>query len=154
MIKLGKTTRIIFFATLLLALAGTLQAKEMYKWTDENGVVHFSESKPAGREVEAQNLPLDPAPQGDNPYQQAGADQQPSYAQQQRDKIAQNSEQARQQQAATKAQCSALQAEVDRLEPNRRVFTTNEKGETERMDDVERTNRVASLKQQIQQNCK
>ena len=51
------------------------------------------------------------------------------------------------------AQCAAWQAEVDRLEPNRRVFFTNEQGETERMDDVERTNKVAELKSQIARNC-
>ena len=43
---------------------------------------------------------------------------------------------------------------MDRLEPNRRVFFTNEQGETERMDDVARTNRVAELKAQIAKNCR
>jgi hypothetical protein len=51
-------------------------------------------------------------------------------------------------------ECTAWQAEVDRLEPNRRVFYTNDEGETVRMDDVERTNRVANLKSQIAKNCK
>jgi hypothetical protein len=88
----------------------------------------------------------------DNPYQQV--ENQPSIAQQRRDEIAQKSQQAQVNQAVYSAQCSSWQAEVDRLEPNRRVFFTNEEGETERMDDVERTDRVAQLKNQIAKNCR
>ena len=77
----------------------------MYSWTDENGVVYFSDIKPEGQEAQSRVIP-----QG--------------------------------------------QAELDRLEPHRRVFFTNEKGETERVDDVERANKVAQLKAQIAKNCK
>jgi hypothetical protein len=34
------------------------------------------------------------------------------------------------------------------------VFSTNEKGETERMDDVVRTDRVAELRDLIGNNCR
>jgi len=51
------------------------------------------------------------------------------------------------------AECAAKSAEVAELEPHRRVFFTNEEGETERMDDVERTNRVAEAKAFIEKNC-
>ena len=86
-----------------------------------------------------------------SPYQGAS---QPSAAQQRREEIARNTEAAKAKQAARAAECAAWQTEVDRLEPNRRVFYTNEQGETERMDDVARTNRVAELKAQIARNCR
>ncbi len=77
-----------------------------------------------------------------------------SVAEQRREEIASNKQEARAKQAQNDAQCAAWQSEVDRLEPNRRVFFTNEQGETERMDDVQRVNQVAALKQKIAANCK
>ncbi|NNJ77628.1 MAG: DUF4124 domain-containing protein, partial [Xanthomonadales bacterium] len=46
-------------AMLALAMTASLQAQatEVYKWTDENGVVHFSDMKPA--DTDSQNLEVD-----------------------------------------------------------------------------------------------
>ena len=129
------------------------QAKELYRWTDENGVVHFADTKPAGQEVETQSIPQEQAPQGDNPYQQGSAATGPSLGEQRREEIAQRNDAAQASRAISEAECAAWQAEVDRLEPTRRVFLTNAQGETERMDDVVRANRVAELKAQIARNC-
>lgn len=135
-----------------LMTAVSAQEKKMYRWTDENGTVHFSETRPEGTQATEQVIPQNAnPPAGDNPY--AGVDSGPSYAEQKREEIARKSEQAQADKAMKSAQCAAWQAEVDRLEPHRRVFYTNEQGETERMDDVERTNRVAELKSQIAKNC-
>jgi len=71
----------LLFGYFLIAQAEAQQQK-MYSWTDENGVVHFSDVQPEGQQAQEQQ------------------------------------------------------------------------GETERMDDVERTDRVAELKSQIAQNCK
>ena len=143
----------ILVGAVLIATAD-LQAREMYRWTDENGVVHFSDQKPPGQQdFQTQTVPDDPQPQADNPYAAPVAAEQPSVAQQRREDIAQQKRQAREEKAERDAQCAAWRAEVERLEPNRRVFFTNEEGETERMDDVERVERVASLKDQIAQHC-
>jgi hypothetical protein len=141
-------------ACLILAQAGDTpaQEKKMYQWTDQNGVVHFSDMAPEGQDVQARDLPVDRAPTAASPYQQP--DSGPSAAQQRREDIARKSEESRARKATLDAQCAAWQAEVDRLEPNRRVFYTNDQGETERMDDVARTNRVAELKAQIARNCR
>ena len=136
------------------AYSADAQAKEMYSWTDENGVVHFSDTKPAGQEVQTQAIPQGQALQGNNPYQQGNADNEPSLGQQRREEINREHQEAQANKTMNDAQCAAWQAEVDRLEPQRRVFFTNEKGETERMDDVERTNKVAQLKSQISKNCR
>jgi len=141
---------------LCIAIASTsvvcAQEKQMYKWTDENGVVHFSEMAPEGMDVQPQGLPGDTAPAAASPYPEAGAG--PSAAQQRREEIARHSEQARVERANLERQCAAWQAEVERLEPSRNVYQTNARGETERMDDVVRTNRVAELKGQIAKNCR
>ena len=135
-----------------LMAAANAQERKMYSWTDENGTVHFSETRPEGQQVKEQAIPQDAGTQsGGNPY--AEVDTGPSYAEQRREEIARKSKQTQADRATKSAQCGAWQAEVDRLEPNRRVFYTNEQGETERMDDVERTNRVAELKSRIAENC-
>ena len=143
----------------LLLCAGVIgatgvMAKEMYRWTDENGVVHYSDQKPAGQQdYQTSQVPDStpvPAPES---AAAAPAAEEPSVAQQRREEIAEKKQEARESQAQRESECAAWQAEVDRLEPNRRVFFTNEAGETERMDDVERVNRVAELKQKIAQNC-
>ncbi len=142
--------------SLCIALAGNTaaQGKKMYSWTDENGVVHFSDTEPQGQEAQVQDMPQEPAPAAAaSPYQQPTPGE-PSVAEQRRQEIARKKQEAHVNRVVTDAQCSAWQAEVDRLEPNRRVFFTNDQGETERMDDVERTNRVAELKGQIARNCK
>ena len=135
------------------AFPADAQAKEMYSWTDENGVVHFSDTKPAGQEAQSQAIPQGQALQGNDPYQQGNAANEPTLGQKRREEIEQKHQQAEASQAMNNAQCAAWQAEVDRLEPHRRIFFTNEKGETERMDDVERANKVAQLKSQIAKNC-
>jgi hypothetical protein len=141
---------------LCIALAmpgtGSAQDKQMYQWTDQDGVVHFSDTAPEGLDVPAQNVPMNDRPAGLGNQQAVPTG--PSAAQQRREEIAQKSAEGKANRAAMDAQCAAWQAEVDRLEPNRRVFFTNEQGETERMDDVARTDRVAELKAQIAKNCR
>jgi hypothetical protein len=128
------------------------QEKKMYRWTDENGTVHFSEIAPEGRQVKEQILPATDQAASSSP--DATTQTGPSYAEQRRQDIAQKRQEAKVNQAVNTAQCEAWKSEVARLEPNRRVFFTNDQGETERMDDVVRTNRVAELKGLIAKNCR
>ena len=55
--------RITLFMALALcaALAGTAAA-QVYKWTDKDGKVHYSNQKPPEPEVETKTLKLDPGP--------------------------------------------------------------------------------------------
>jgi hypothetical protein len=47
----------------LLLVSGISSAKELYRWTDENGVTHYSDSKPEGVEFERRAVTEDtPAP--------------------------------------------------------------------------------------------
>ena len=148
-----RLSTVLVLAVCIMAVAG-LQAKEMYRWTDENGVGHFSDHKPVGQhDYETSHLSDSaPAPAAQPPATAPTADE-PSYAEQRREEIAQKKREAREAGAQREAECAAWRAEVDRLEPNRRVFFTNEAGETERMDDVGGVNRVAELKQQSARYC-
>lgn len=143
------------FAVAFSMFSAQAQNGKMYSYTDENGTVVFTDQRPPDPNVKAQPVPAGPPPQGGNPYAQADAPAaEPSAGQQRREEITQNRQQAREQQAQNEAQCAAWQSEVETLEPHRRHFYTNEQGETVRMDDVERANRVAELKRQIEANCR
>lgn len=146
--------RLVIVVAFCLSLAGlaAAQDKKMYQWTDENGVVHFSDTRPEGLDAKTLDMPADKPASGSNPYQQT--DSVPSLADQKRQELARKYDQAQTDIALNEANCAALQAELARLEPNRRVFYTDEEGETVRMDDVERANRVAELKSQIARDCK
>ena len=152
---MNKSTICTFFVALLCLFVvanGQAQDKKMYSWTDENGTIHFSETQPEGQDVQEQSIPQDVPATADNPYKDVATG--PSYADQRRQEIARKGEEAQVNDAVKDMECSAWQAEVARLEPNRRVFHTNDQGETVRMDDQKRVNRVAELKSQIARNCK
>lgn len=143
-------------ATLVVcvATAGAFaQTKEMYQYTDENGTVVFTDQKPADVDAQKIDVPADPAPQGDNPYAGTAQPSEPSAAQQKREAILSQKKERREEKAQLEAQCAAWQADVDRLEPHRRQFYTDESGQTVRMDDEERVRIVAELKQKIADNC-
>lgn len=128
------------------------QEKKMYNWTDENGTVHFSDTRPEGQQVQEQVIPEDASPASTDPYAQAGAGG-ASAAEQRRTELAEKRQEYEVNKATTEVECAAWQAEVNRLEPNRRVFYQNDEGETVRMDDQVRVDRVDGLKAQIARNC-
>ncbi len=128
------------------------QEKKMYSWTDENGTVHFTDSRPEGLQVQEQIIPVEKSPASTDPYAQAGTSG-VSAAEQKRMELAEKRKEYEANKATTEAECAAWQAEVDRLEPNRRVFYQNEEGETVRMDDQVRADRVDGLKAQIARKC-
>lgn len=147
-----KTLLIVLLLGCFQVLPAQAQQQKMYTWTDENGVVHFSDVEPSGQQAQEQPIPEDEPPGSSNPYATATAAG-PSLADQKRQAIAQKSQEDKANHARKSAQCAAWEAELGQLEPRRRVFYTNAEGETERMDDVERTDRVARLKNLIAQNC-
>jgi len=129
------------------------QDKTMYSYTDEDGTVVFTDKAPGDRKVESQPIPPGPPKQADdNPYADAAAPA--SAAQQRREEIAQSRRASAEEQKALEAQCAAWRSEKEKIEPHRRQFYTDkETGEVVRMDDVERAERVAELKELIETNC-
>ena len=147
----------IFVISALLPIACLLSvpvwAQQMYKWTDENGVVHFSETPPQGQDAEVSNIPEGAQPMGQAPMSESTPGDMHSVAQERRDELARQRDQAQAEAAIRDAECAAKRAEVARLEPNRRVFYEDASGETVRMDDQVRVDRVAAAKKFIQENC-
>jgi hypothetical protein len=140
---------------LCLSVAGSAfaQSRQMYSWTDENGVVHFTDNRPEGQEVTVHDIP-DSESQADTDLQeQLETDDEISPGQQRREEMTQRRQEAQAEADENAVECSAARALVERLEPHRRVMLVDEEGETVRMDDVERADRVAESKAFIEENC-
>lgn len=140
-------------------LASTAAVAEVYRWTDENGVTHFSQTPPpAGQEAEIEDVP------GTAPAQQSAAgidfdgagtsgDEEVSSADLRRQEIAEARDRRQAELEALEAMCRQTRDRLAQIEPNRRVYYTDEDGETVRMDDEDRVAEVEQLRSFLDANC-
>jgi Domain of unknown function (DUF4124) len=167
--KLGYRTEILIILATGFASAwiSSAAATEVYTWTDQDGIVHYSDtplSNAASQKIEVEGAyrpgtsGADPAsteptagaatssqtPDGENPQ---------SAAQQRREQIAENREERREAKAENDQLCAKHRQRLTQMEPARRVFYTNEKGESVRMDDDQRMELIKDDKEFIDKNC-
>ena len=161
---------------LLLALVTGLVsthslAGEIYKWTDENGLVHFGDRPPQGQQAQSISTPEAAWPDGDEtesaPDTQEAApadasmdtatdEEEPvplTAAQARREKMASDRKERAEAQAELELMCQKHSKRLTQMEPARRVFYTNEEGESVRMDDDLRMELIAEDKSYINENC-
>lgn len=169
----------ILMVHLMIPLAAVAQSTSIYSWTDENGVKHFSDRAPDNVEASQELIPksksappddasspantLNNEPMADAPGSAAenataraeqGSDEaELSYADQQRQAIAQRREAEKQKRSERDQLCLQARDELARIEPSRRVFSTDEEGNTTRLDDEERVRLVEESKSQIARYC-
>lgn len=147
-------------AVILSLLVSPPLLAEIYKWTDENGVTHYTQTPPpSGQEAEIEDLPEASPGQGlgepgDASDSEPGTQsEQPSAADLQRQRLATQARLTAEEYAANQAMCEEARQELAEIEPSRRVYYTNEDGETVRMDDEERVNEVKRLRNVLSANC-
>lgn len=151
-------------ALLAAALVAHAQGKQIYTWTDENGVVHYVDTPPDNPNavrVDAPeayrpgsvDTPATEVASGEVPAEAVEGEEPASYADQKRQEMAARSAERRAQQAERDAKCSQARQQLQTIEPHRRVYFTNEDGEVERLDDEVRVQRVEDLKALIAENC-
>ncbi len=150
----------IFFCVVLADVHA--QARSVYTWTDENGVVHYTDTEP--NNPDAVEMPATEAyrpgstgayPQADAAVAEVEADPAvvESYADEQRKQLAERREKSAEKQAERARICAQAREELATVEPSRRVFFTNDQGETERLDDEQRVAMVEKAKVLIAENC-
>ena len=142
-------------------------ATEVYTWTDSDGIVHYGDTPPGSGESQkidvedayrpgtasANPLPEKSvqAPSGTDEY--VPEEDALSYAQQRREQIAEDREERREASAEIEQMCARHKQRLAQVEPSRRVFYTNTKGESVRMDDDMRIDLVEESKEYISKNC-
>ena len=171
--------RIVVFLTCMAAfllgtVSGSTMAGEIYSWTDENGVVHFGDRSPEGQNVRTIVIPethssdisgasatpetasnLNDSQAESNPGTPGNEEIPPkSLADQKRDQMAKDRKENREKSEENKRKCAQHRQRLAHMEPSRRVIYTDEKGQSVRMDDVERISMVNEDKDFIAENCK
>ena len=171
--------RIVVFLTsmavlLLSVISGNAVAGEIYSWTDKNGVVHYGDRPPEGQETQivvipqahlpdsagAYPSPEDAQPGGDSnaadatnaPGEQDTAPL--SLADQRREQFATDRKEKREAREETERMCAKHRQRLTQMEPARRVFYTDENGQSVRMDDDLRVELIEEDKAYIAENCK
>ena len=162
-----KPARVLLCTLALLGCQATAAA-EVYTWTDENGTVHYSDAPPeSGRaatlqvdeiyrpgSADAYSRPAEAPAAAAEDAAEAPPETTPSAAQQRREQIAQ--ERAEREQAAAEQErlCALHRQRVEQMEPARRVFYEDEKGETVRMDDDQRMGLVDESREYLARHCR
>jgi hypothetical protein len=148
-------------AQVLVATDALANDEEVYRWVDENGVVHFGDRPPehsGAKKVTIQDgtnsgIRTNPAP-GLNQAEAANeSEPQPSMAQQRRDERASSRAEAAEQKKIIAAACAEASKRVAQLEPFPHVLVRNEDGSVSRLDDNRRLELLAEAQTFIDANC-
>lgn len=164
--------------SLAAALTATALAAEVYTWVDEEGVIHFSDVKPQQQEhAETRMLEEAYRPGSSDAYTDAMpssadsetpsaaetvaeaattapvAEPELTRAQQIRQDMERDRQRRKEERAATEFLCDLHRQRLGEMEPARRVYYTNEAGETVRMDDDERVALIQESNRFVERNC-
>lgn len=167
----GTSVPIVLLALVTGILSANALAGEIYKWTDENGTVHFVDRPPIGQQAQTIATPEVVPPDNDEaepePETQeavpaeaaidtAPGEEEPvqlSAAQALREKWANDKKERHEAQAEIEIMCQKHSKRLSQMEPARRVFYTNEQGESVRMDDELRVRLIDESRSYINENC-
>ncbi|MDX2418729.1 MAG: DUF4124 domain-containing protein [Xanthomonadales bacterium] len=149
----------IFIATLVMWVPETGAQDEIYRWVDENGVVHFGDRPDSQGSAEIVAVQKDvnsnnqDAPQSEPSASGQQPDAAPSYAQQVRDERAERLTKAAAVKKETEAACEKVSQYLAAIEPSTRVMVTGEDGTVTRMDGEVRAQKVAESKAFLAEHC-
>lgn len=147
----------VLTGTLLFLATNALASDEVYRWVDENGVVHFGD-RPEGHK-DAEKVDIQEYSSGLNSSSdsqlstETGEQAEPTYAQQVREeRAARRAETERENEIAAEA-CDKARFLVTELEPKRRVIVANDDGTETFVDNVDRVNKLNEAKAFVASNC-
>lgn len=153
-----------FLLFLVLLLAAVALGATVYKWIDEKGVTHYSETPPAAerraRKIEVQPASSATADEGGKVEGKSWQQKEQEFQKRQAER-----EEARKQDEAAEAatrrdaktreeRCAAAKQNLDTLRIQRPVYRIDEKGERVYLDDPGRAAEIARMKNEIETYCK
>lgn len=144
--------RALFLVCASLISLGAL-SQSMYKWVDEKGVTHFSETPPPEGAKGAAKIEVKTPPQARPPednWRQRDAE-----SKQQRAKQGLEESQSRQQEEAQRPRlCNNAKTRYDQLNSPRALYRLDNKGERVFMDERERAAELADAKADMARYCR
>ncbi len=146
----------LIFTVFALMLSGSAVAKDIYKWTDEEGNVHYRD-RPTGAPSEVR---LGISYKGTDKTiveQQQKAQLESQTARQERRNARDEADRAAAAEAAAAAerqkQCDSYRASLERYAQSRRLYREGENGERTYLDDDEMMQARKRLEDHIAENC-
>ena len=140
-------------AALVATLACLGAAAEVYKWVDEKGVTHYSESPPPDRKAtRVETGPsVAPAPRADD-WKEKALDARRRELERKQSTEAEQRKQT-QEEAVRKGRCVRAQRELQVLEAQRPVYHLNERGEKVFVEDRDRPAEIARARREVEASC-
>lgn len=143
-------------AAMAMTVASGAMANEIYKWTDENGTVHYGD-RPSGASTE-ERLAMTYSRTNNAAVQQRVQARVDATAarREARNAAAEAAEEAAEQEAtaAERAQaCERARARLETYLQSQRLYRTDENGERVYLDDAQRENARQKAEEQITEHC-
>ena len=142
---------IISIGTFTVWAPQSAAGEEIYRWVDDNGIVHFGDRPPEQADVETISIPQSKVQPSAN--QEEAQDPQPNLAQQLREERAEARRKREANAEITAESCAKAREVVSQLEPMTRVMVTHEDGTVTRMDDNDRLETLGKAKAFVAENC-
>lgn len=154
----------VVVSSTFFTLPAAFAAGEVYRWVDDQGVVHYGDRLPEGVQGASVNIrPNTVQTVGAKPRQAAAADgeapagapevPEKSFAQQQRDERDERRREYAKEAQRMETQCAIMRQQKASLEPNPRVLVQDENGEVRRLDDNERMEGLEEANDFLSKNC-
>lgn len=145
--------RWLLLSWLLLPLAADAQG--LYKWVDEKGVVHYSDTPPPGKGGQKLKTPSQPPLDGASSPQRSRSWQEQLEESNERRHQAEKAEQQRQKAAKEVAQkCLRARNALASLKRERPLYRSTKEGERAYIDDAERQRLTEDWQKQADAHCR
>lgn len=144
--------RLILLAIIGLMLPSLTVAQAVYRWTDENGEVHFGDREPTGRKSERVSVKTG-RPSGDS-ERRSPQEQVEELDKQQAERSRKNEESAADgaRRKQREANCETARANLKVIESNARIRVT-EDGEQRYLDEEEIAKQKQRFEEIAEENC-
>ncbi len=154
-------------ATLMFLAAGAAGADQIYKWIDKDGKVHYGDRPSAGAKTTSISAPAAPAGSPAAPAAANGkaaakdskpltpAEQEQAFRKRQADaaKAADKAEKERADQAAKADNCERAKENLRQIESGQRIARLDANGERYFVDDEQRAQEAAKVREAMQKSC-
>ena len=139
-------------ASVLFALAAQAQ---IYQWQDENNRTVISDLPPSGKVRQQRKIETE-TPTANAPTGKTMADREMEFRKRQKDsrEAAEKAEKEQRMDVQRKEDCEASRRALQVLESGERLALRDSKGERYFIDDAQRAQEIAKVREAIQVNCK
>jgi hypothetical protein len=140
----------------MLGLVALAASGQVYKWVDEKGRTHYSETPPpdnkSAKKVDT-GPAISPAAPAREDWKQKELDSRRRTLEKQQAEDASRRKEAQEEQVM-KGRCRSAQRDLQILEMQAPIFHVNEKGEKVYLEDRERPAAIARARKEVQTYCK